>query len=100
MYYLETEDGQIIYKVKGLKHEVNLTLTDFELLLYKESLLEKFQNKWRRNLSDGSIKIKDELYTLRVTNNKRKLIYDENNKLINTFPFTINLNKEIVDTQD
>jgi hypothetical protein len=45
MYYLETEDGKVIYKVKGLKHEIELTLIDFELLLYKESLLEKFQNK-------------------------------------------------------
>jgi DNA polymerase elongation subunit (family B) len=45
MYYLETEDGKVIYKVKGLKHEVELTLSDFESLLYKESLLEKFQTK-------------------------------------------------------
>jgi len=95
MYYLETEDGKVIYKVKGLKHEIELTLTDFELLLYKESLLEKFQNKWKKNLSEGSIEIRDELYTLRVTNNKRKLIY-ENNKLVGTLPFTINSNKEII----
>jgi hypothetical protein len=45
MYYLETEDGKVIYKVKGLKHEVELTLDDFENLLYKESFLEKFKNK-------------------------------------------------------
>jgi len=58
MYYLETEDGQIIYKVKGLKHEVNLTLTDFELLLYKESLLEKFQISEEEIFQMGLLKSK------------------------------------------
>jgi DNA polymerase elongation subunit (family B) len=45
MYYLETVDGKVIYKVKGLKHEVELVLSDFENLLLKNSFLEKFQNK-------------------------------------------------------
>lgn len=46
VYYLETEDDNIIYKVKGLKHEVKLIKNDFENLLMKLSKLEKFQNKW------------------------------------------------------
>jgi hypothetical protein len=29
MYYLETIDGKTIYKVKGLKHDVELTKNDF-----------------------------------------------------------------------
>jgi hypothetical protein len=45
MYYLETDDGKIIYKVKGLKHEVELTKLDFEKLLFKQSVLEKIQTK-------------------------------------------------------
>jgi DNA polymerase elongation subunit (family B) len=45
VYYLETEDNKIIYKVKGLKHEVELTKNDFENLLFKQSNLEKFKNK-------------------------------------------------------
>jgi hypothetical protein len=45
VYYLQTVDGKVIYKVKGLKHEVNLSLDNFESLLYRESFLEKFQNK-------------------------------------------------------
>jgi hypothetical protein len=96
VYYLQTVDGKVIYKVKGLKHEVELTLENFESLLYKESFLEKFQNKWIKNLSNGSIEIRDELYTLKVTDNKRKLIYDENSKLMNSVPYIINDNKEIV----
>jgi DNA polymerase elongation subunit (family B) len=45
VYYLETEEGKVIYKVKGLKHEVELTKIDFEQLLYKQSFLQKFQDK-------------------------------------------------------
>jgi hypothetical protein len=45
VYYLETIDNRIIYKVKGLKHEVKLNLHDFEQLLLKKSFLEKIQSK-------------------------------------------------------
>lgn len=45
MYYLETIEGKIIYKVKGLKPEVNLTKSDFINLLIKQSFLEKFKTK-------------------------------------------------------
>jgi hypothetical protein len=45
MYCLETEDGQTIYKVKGLKHEIELTMKDFEQLLYKDVNLKKSQTK-------------------------------------------------------
>jgi DNA polymerase elongation subunit (family B) len=45
VYYLETENGDVIYKVKGLKHEIDLTLNEFESLLYKHSFIEKFQLK-------------------------------------------------------
>jgi hypothetical protein len=62
---------------------------DFDNLLIKQSILEKFQIKWIKNLSHGNIEIRDDLYTLQVTNNKRQLIY-ENNKLVNTIPFKIN----------
>jgi len=44
VYYLETVDGKVIYKVKGLKHEVELTLNDFESLLYKDTFIKKVQN--------------------------------------------------------
>jgi DNA polymerase elongation subunit (family B) len=45
VYYLETEDGKTIYKVKGLKHIIELNKVDFENLLFKQSILQKFQNK-------------------------------------------------------
>jgi DNA polymerase elongation subunit (family B) len=45
VYYLETDEGKIIYKVKGFKHEIVLTFNDFENLLFKESTLQKYQSK-------------------------------------------------------
>jgi hypothetical protein len=45
VYYLETEDGKVIYKVKSLKHEIELTKNDFESLLVEKSFLEKIQTK-------------------------------------------------------
>lgn len=44
VYYLETEDGKVIYKVKGLSHNINLTLDDFTNLLYKDTILQKNSN--------------------------------------------------------
>jgi hypothetical protein len=95
VYYLETEEGKVIYKVKGLKHEVDLNKNDFENLLFKESFLQKYQNKWIKNLSRGNIELREDLYTLKITENKRQLIYSENNELINTKPYIINNDKII-----
>jgi hypothetical protein len=36
------------------------------------------------------------MYTLKVTQNKRKLIYNKNDKLIATIPFVINEKIEII----
>ena len=96
MYYLETEDGKIIYKVKGLSHDIELTRNDFDNLLFKESTLQKIQTKWRKNLKEGHIELLEQMYTLKVTENKRKLIYNKNNKFIATKAYKINLNKEIL----
>jgi hypothetical protein len=95
VYYLITETGQHIYKVKGLSHDIELNFNNFDDLLEKESFLKRIQTKWRKNLSEGNISILNEIYTLQVTNNKRKLIY-ENNKLIDTIPYIINEEKEIL----
>lgn len=95
VYILKLENGEIIYKVKGLKHEIELSITDFEQLLCKDSFIEKTQIKWKRNLSDAHIKLLEEVYTLKVTDNKRELIYDENNKLISTKAYKISEDKDI-----
>jgi hypothetical protein len=45
VYYLITDTGEHIYKVKGLSHDVELNFKDFESLLNKQSFLEKIQTK-------------------------------------------------------
>src|SRR3984885_411242 len=45
VYFLLTKDGKIIYKVKGLSHDIDLTLDDFLNLLEKETFLKKIQIK-------------------------------------------------------
>jgi hypothetical protein len=50
-----------------------------------------------RNLSKGYIELLDQLYTLKVTDNKRKLIYNKNGKFISTKAYKINKEKRIIE---
>jgi len=59
-------------------------------LLYKNKTLEVSQEKWIKYIGKGQINIKNEIYTLIVTVNKRQLIFDEKNKFIDTKPLIIN----------
>jgi hypothetical protein len=95
VYCLETMDDKTIYKVKGLKHEVELTMNDFENLLYKNSLLKKSQLKMRKYLNKSYIEVLEQVYTLQVTDNKRQLIYNINNKLVGTKSYKISESKTI-----
>jgi len=45
VYCLETTDGKLIYKVKGLSHDIELTMNDFENLLIKNTFIKKIQTK-------------------------------------------------------
>jgi hypothetical protein len=54
VYCLDTIDNELICKVKGLKHDVELTMDDFDQLLYKDSVLKK---KFKLNLEDLLIKV-------------------------------------------
>ena len=97
VYCLLMKNGIIISKVKGLKHDIakNLTMSDFEKLLFKDSEFSKSQIKWKRNLEQGKITLIDELYTLKVNDNKRQLIYNKKGKLIGTKEYVISDSKEI-----
>jgi hypothetical protein len=89
-----TSEGEELVKVKGLKNPIKFdSLTS---LLDKDSQLEITQDKWHRDFSAGHITIKSEIYTLKVTDNKRSLIYDINNKIINTIPLELK-NGEIIE---
>jgi hypothetical protein len=47
-----------------------------------------------RNLSEGEINVLEQVYTLKVTENKRKLIY-KNNKLVGTNAYKIDKRKDL-----
>lgn len=87
-----TDQGEFI-KIKGSKNIISFD--KLAELLYKDKKLEINHNKWYKNISKGNITIKNEIYTLMVTHNKRKIIYDDNNKFIDTSPLFIQDNKII-----
>jgi hypothetical protein len=53
------------------------------------------QEKWYSDITNGRFYIKDEIYTLMVTDNKRKLLYDNENKFYDTLPLKLE-NGEII----
>jgi len=97
VYSLIIDSGEVIMKIKGLSNKSlnKITIDDLKVLLNKDSKFESNQEKWYKNISSGNISIKDQIYTLKVTGNKRQLIYT-NNKLVNTRPILINKEKEIM----
>lgn len=74
-----------ICKIKGYKNPKGISFNDLKSLLDKKSKpLELNHDKWYRNLSESNIVIKDQIYNLVATENKRKLIYDSTGIAINT----------------
>jgi hypothetical protein len=98
VYALLTESGDEIIKVKGLStsviKEYSINLELISTLLNKNTFLTFPQTKWYKHIDIGRISILDQLYTLQVTGNKRKLIY-RNDRLVDTAPFIIDNNKNI-----
>jgi len=72
-----------------------LNLNDFKNLLSKDFIVEKSHEKWIRKLTESKINILEQIYSIKVTDNKRKLIYDKNNKLIRTEAYKINKSKDL-----
>lgn len=95
--FLEDNELKEISKIKGYKNQVKLS--ELKNLLKKDYNLPLNNEKWFRNKYDGIIEIKNQIYNLVATNNKRKLKYF-NDVLIDTEPYIINDNKEINNTSD
>jgi len=92
---LNTVEIKEFAKIKGyVNNNDNVKVKDLKLLLKRKKSLELTHKTWWSDLRLGNITIKDSLYSLKVTANKRKLIYKDN-KLIGTTPYTINENGEI-----
>jgi DNA polymerase type B, organellar and viral len=80
-------------KIKGLKKTIKFE--EFVTLLKKDSSLKKPQEKFYRDLANGRILVDNSDYTLIVTGNKRKIIY-ENGVFTKTKPLNF-LYDKIVD---
>lgn len=80
VYGVITTEGNTIIKVKGLTKNVidKMNITELETLLTKDSKLEYNQDKWYKSLTEGTITIKEQVYSLQVTSSKRELIYNNN----------------------
>ena len=77
-----------LVRVKGLRNPVKFDL--LKTLLKKGSSLQSPNEIWYKDISAGNIKIKDEIYTLSVSDSKRQLIYDPNNNFVDTKPIHLN----------
>nr|QWO71388.1 DNA polymerase [Termitomyces sp. T70a] len=84
---IDNKNNEII-KIKGYKNS-NVKFTELETLLIKNNKLLLSQEKWYKEISDSNITIKEELYSLMATGNKRQLIYNKDNYLVETKPFLI-----------
>jgi hypothetical protein len=83
-------DSYEYIKIKGLKNPIKFE--ELKALLYKGSKLEIKQEKWYSDISNGRFHIKDEIYTLMITDNKRKLLYSlcgSDNIFYDTLPLTL-----------
>ena len=81
-------NGNEIIKAKGLiKDNIkDLKVSDLELLLNKDSSKLFSQSKVHKQLFNSNISVLDTVYTLKVTSNKRQLIYN-NGIFDSTKPF-------------
>jgi len=89
-----TEDGRYICKVKGFKDAKSIPLEEMKSLLVKDSSLKLKHNKWFRDLAEGNILIKEQVYELSRTENKREFIY-KNNVAVDTRAFALNYSRII-----
>jgi DNA polymerase family B len=81
----KTED---LVKVKGLKNPISFN--EMKELLIKDSNLQTKHEKWFKSIEEGKIYVKDQIYTLSITDSKRELIFDSQGNFIKTKPIEIN----------
>lgn len=74
-------------RIRGVK--IPIKFEELKKLLHKDCNLEIKQEKWYRDLSLSLFNVKDEIYTLMVTDSKRKLLYNEENIFYDTEPLRL-----------
>lgn len=80
-------ENKELVKIKGLKNPIPFAfLSD---LLSKKGKLSLPQEKWYRNLELGVLEIRQEIYTLIATENKRILYHHSQQNDVATLPYTL-----------
>jgi hypothetical protein len=82
-------------KIELNNESIKLSYLNIKNLLIKDSNLQIKHEKVFRDFEKGNIKLTNQLYNLIATENKRRIIYD-NNIFTNIKSFVINKNKEII----
>lgn len=72
LYFNDNQQLKSITKVKGFKNK--LDYFKLKSLLNENSSLSLKQDKWYKNINEGNISIKEQLYILFTTDNNRQLI--------------------------
>ena len=80
VYAFVTTDGEEVIKVKGINKEVikneGFNFEMMRALLIRHSRFTFTQEKWFKKMYEGDISILEVSYNLKVTANKRELIYE------------------------
>ena len=98
-YYLETDSAEKIIKIKGLNAGViknlsdsdDLNLDTFIKILHKDGEQIVEQKKSVKNLFDGTLDIIEQTYSIKHNDNKRDLIYNDLDILVDTKPKNLEL---------
>ncbi len=64
-------------------------------LLNKDSSIPLHHTKWFRSIEESHIEMKDQIYNLMKTENKREFTYNEDGLAIDTRPFKVVGNNKI-----
>ena len=80
-------NGKFENIVKNKRFKGDLFFYELYFLLYRNTIIKKEHDKLFKNLADGNIIIKNEIFFLSTTYNKRQLIYNSANKLVGTKPY-------------
>lgn len=73
-----TTTGKYICKIKGFKNASSIPFEVMKSLLHKDSSVELSHVKWFRNIDSQTIEMKNQLYNLQKTSNKRTFVYNKN----------------------
>jgi len=89
----QTENYEYV-RIKGLKNPIKFD--EIKKLLIKNTKIEIEQEKWYSDISNGYFHIKNELYTIMITENKRLLLFNQDNIFYDTAPLKL-MNGVLVD---